>query len=78
MVRSVELYQDVYLVGESFPPDVRAFPNKPVKVKLWEQVQDYVISVREGCRYAAEAYSFDLVDTTGKVADLLVGSLLQG
>ena len=75
MIRSVELYQDEYLVGESFSPDVRAFPDEPVKATSWEQVLEYVLSVREGCRYAAEAYSFDLVDTTGKVADLLVGSI---
>ena len=75
VIRSVELYQDEYLVGESFSPDVRAFPDEPVKATSWEQVLEYVLSVREGCRYAAEAYSFDLVDTTGKVADLLVGSI---
>ena len=75
VVRSVEFYQDEYLVGESFPPDVRAFPDEPVKAKSWEKVQEYVLSIREGCRNAAEAYSFDLVDTTGKLADLLVGSI---
>ena len=46
----------MYLVGESFPSDVRAFPDEPVKATSWEQVQEYVLSVREGCRYAAEAY----------------------
>ena len=66
VIRTVELYQDEYLVGESFPPDVRRFPEYPIKAQSWEQVQEYVLSVRENSRYAAEAYSFDLVDTTGK------------
>jgi len=34
-----------------------------------------VLSVRAQSRYAAEAYSFDLVDTTGKTPDLLTGSI---
>jgi hypothetical protein len=72
VIQSVELYKDEYLVGGSFPPDVRAFPDEPVKAISWEQVQEYV---RKGRRYAAEAYSFDLVDTTGEVADLLVSSI---
>ena len=39
-----------------------------------EQVQDYVLSVRSKRSYAAEAYSLDLVDTTGKSPDLMLGS----
>ena len=38
-------------------------------------MQEYVLSVRENARHAAEAYSFNLVDTTGKTPDLLVGSI---
>lgn len=77
VVRTVELYQDQYLVGECFPPDVRQFPlpNQLPKVETWEKVQEYVLSVRAQSRYAAEAYSFDLVDTTGKTPDLLTGSI---
>ena len=77
VVRTIELYQDEYLVGESFPPDVRQFPHQDQlpKAESWEQVQKYVLEVRAQSRYAAEAYSFDLVDTTGKLPDLLTGSI---
>ena len=75
VIRSVELYQNESLVGESFPPDIRAFPERPLTAQSWEQVQEYVVSVRENSRYASEAYSFDLVDTTGKLSDILVGSI---
>lgn len=34
-----------------------------------------MLSVRREGRYAAEAYSFDLVDTSGKLLDLLTGSI---
>lgn len=34
-----------------------------------------ILSVRENNRYAAEAYSFDLVDTTGKLPDMLLESI---
>ena len=39
------------------------------------QVQDYVLSVRAKANYASEAYSFDLVDTTGKLPDIMLGSI---
>ena len=39
-----------------------------------EQVQEYVLSVRAKGNYAAEAYSLDLVDTTGSTPDLMLGS----
>ena len=77
VVRTVELYADKYLIGESFSPDVRAWPSEcelPV-TKSWEQVHEYVLSVRRQRKYAAEAYSFDLVDTTGKLPDMLTGSI---
>ena len=48
IIRTIELYENEYLVGESFPPDVRSFPkpdNLP-KLKSREQVQEYVLSVR--------------------------------
>ena len=63
-------------MGEFFPPDVCKFhdPNGLPIAESQEQVQEYVLSVRENSRYAAEAYSFDLVDTTGKLPDLLMGS----
>lgn len=38
-------------------------------------MQDYVLSVREHSSYAAEAYSFDLTDTTGMLPDILSGSI---
>ena len=77
VVRTVELYRDQYLVGESFHPDVRKFPtaSQLPQIETWEKVQQYVLSVRREGRYAAEAYSFDLVDTSGKLPDLLTGSI---
>ena len=77
VVRTIELYENEYLVGESFPPDVRLFPEpqKLPKLESREQVQDYVLSVRGRANYAAEAYSFDLVDTTGKLPDMMLGSI---
>ena len=67
VVRIIELYNK-YLVGEMFPPSVRSCPKETefVKASAWEQVQDYVLSVHALNRLAAEAYSFDFVDTTGK------------
>ena len=76
VIRTIELYENEYLVGESFPTDVRSFPephNLP-KLVSREQVQEYVLSVRAKGKYAAEAYSLDLVDTTGKLSDILLGS----
>ena len=77
VVRTIELYQDTYLVGECFPPDCRLFPGSSQlpKPESWEQVQEYVLSVRSHGRYAAEAYTFDLVVTTGRLPDLLTGSI---
>ena len=76
IIRTIELYENKYLVGESFPPDVRSFPNLDnlPKLESREQVQEYVLSVRAKGKYAAEAYSLDLVDTTGKSPDIMLGS----
>ena len=35
----------------------------------------YILDVREKKAYAAEAYSFNLTDTTGKLPDILTGSI---
>ena len=43
----------------------------------WQQIQDYVLSERHNTQYAAEAYSFNLSDTTGNLADVLIGSIPQ-
>ena len=76
VVRTIELYNDEYLVGEAFPPSVLNFPNlqQLPKASSIEQVQEYMLTMRANGCYAAEAYSFDLVDTTGKLSDFLIGS----
>ena len=76
IIRTIELYENEFLVGESFPADIRLFPephNLP-KLVSREQVQEYVLSVRAKGNYAAEAYSLDLVDTTGELPDIMLGS----
>ena len=77
VVRAIELYENEYLVREYFPPDCRLFPTreKLPRAESHKQIQDYVLSVRQSHRYAAEAYSFDLVDTTGKLPELLTGTI---
>ena len=77
VIRVVELYRDEYLVGKAFPPDVRCFPsmNELDRAVSWQQIQNHVLDVREKKAYAAEAYSFNLSDTTGKTADILTGSI---
>jgi len=77
VVRAIELYENEYLVGEYFPPDCRLFPTREelTKAESHKQIQDYVLSVRHNHRYAAEAYSFDLVDTTGKLPEILTGTI---
>ena len=77
VIRIVELYHDQYLVSKAFPPDVRCFPS-PEKLDQalnWEQIQNYVLNVREKKAFAAEAYSFNLSDTTGTLPDTLTGSI---
>ena len=44
------------------------------KLESREQVQEHVLSVRAKSGYAAEAYSLDLVDTTGRSPDIMLGS----
>lgn len=77
IVRTIELHLDTYLLGQAFPPDVRLFPNEAnfVRANTWEQVQQHVLSVRANKQYASEAYSFNVVDTTGKLTDVMVGSI---
>ena len=77
IVRIIEFFNNKYLVGEMFPPSVRSWPKETefIKASSWEQVQEYVLSVRASNRLAAEAYSFDFVDTTGKLSDMLIGSI---
>ena len=77
IVRVIELYLDEYLVGEQFSPDVCLWPNEPIQALSWQQIQDHVLEVRKKKGYASEAYSFNLSDTTGKLSDILVGTIPQ-
>ena len=45
VVRAVELYMDVYFLGEQFPADPRRFPTpeKLPQVDNWQQLRDYVL-----------------------------------
>lgn len=65
------------MLGEAFALDVRQFPtvDQLPKSDSWEKVQEYILSVGADNRYAAEAYSFDWVDTTGKLPDKIIGSI---
>ena len=40
-----------------------------------EQTTKYICKVWTNCKYVAEAYSIDFADTTGKLPDLLIGSI---
>ena len=40
-----------------------------------KQTAKYIFMVRVKGLYAAEAYSIDFVDTTGKLSDFVVGSI---
>ena len=64
--------------GRTFPADVRSFPEPHNLPKLisQEQVQECVLSVRAKGKYAAEAYSLDLVDTTGKLSTWIFSEAL--
>ena len=79
VIRVVELYLDQYLVGKEFSPDVRCWPStEELDVAVdWDQIKNYVPKVRHSKSYAPEAYSFNLADTSGKLPDLLVGSIPQ-
>ena len=75
IIRTVELYLDKYLVGKEFPPDVRLFSNQLVEPTSMAEVQKYILEVRQTNAYAAEAYSFNLSDTSGEYPDMLIGSI---
>ena len=73
VIRAIELYLGQYLVGEQFPPDVRNYPVEPPSLQSSEQLEQYVGKVRQEKLYAAEAYSLNLSDTTGRLSDIIVG-----
>ena len=77
VIRTIELYLDHYLIGEEFPTDVRLFPKEAELPRLEnaDQVKEYISNVRQKNRYAAEAYSFNITDTTGTLSDMLIGSI---
>ena len=77
IIRTIELYLDTYLLRKAFPADIRLFPTEEnlANAETWEQIQQHVLSVRANRKYAAEAYSFNLVHTCGKLADIMVGSI---
>lgn len=60
-----------------FSTDVRLHltPEELPTAEAWESVQQYVLSVWRQGLYAAEAFTFDLVETTGMLADQLTGSI---
>ena len=74
VIRTVELYLDQYLVGEMFPADVRLFPTQLIEATTPQEIQAHVYEVRKNNAYGAEAYSFNLSDTTNEYSDMLVGS----
>ena len=77
VVRIVELYHGKYMIGEEFPTDPRLFPL-PDQLQVPEslqQMQQYVLNVRQKNLYAAEAYSFNISDISGKLSDILLGSI---
>ena len=65
------------MIGEEFPPDVRSFPKECQLPKLEniDQAKEYICNVRQKNKYAAEAYSFNITDTTGILSDMLIGSI---
>ena len=73
VIRAIELYLDQYLVGEQFPPDVQNYPAEPPALQNSEQLEQYVSKVRQDKLYAAEAYSLNLSDTTGRLSDVIIG-----
>ena len=67
------------LVGKEFSPDVRCWPS-PDDLDTavdWKQIKNYVMRVRHNKSYAPEAYSFNLADTSGKLPNVLIGSIPQ-
>ena len=76
VIRIIGLYLDQYLVGKEFSPNVRCRPS-PDELDIaidWEQINS---KVRHNKSYAPEAYSFNLCDTSGKLADQLIGFIPQ-
>jgi len=52
-------------------PDESGLPT----VERSQQLQDSVLEVRNTGSYSAGAYSFNLSDTSGKLPDMLIGSI---
>lgn len=75
IIRSIELYHEQYLVGKEFPPDVRLFEKQIIEVGSMASTQNFVLKVRQKNEYAAEAYSYNLSDTSGLYPDVLTGSI---
>ena len=77
IIRTIELYDNKYLVGEEFPADVRIHPTSSHLPTFQnpKQTAEYIFMVRSKGLYAAEAYTMDFVDTTGKFSDFVVGSI---
>ena len=79
IIRTVELYLDQFLVGKEFPPDVcshtQAHASTHITNMTNQDIQRYILEVRQSNAYALEAYSFNLGDTTGEHADILLGSI---
>lgn len=75
VIRAIELYQDKYLVGKEFPPDVRLFGAQLVVADSMSQAQTFILKVREENSYAAEAYTYNLSDISGLYPDVLTGSI---
>ena len=76
VIRTIELYLNKYLVGKMYPPDVRLFSEQLANSEATtpQQIQTYIYNVRKSRAYGAEAYSFNLSDTTNEYSDMLVGS----
>lgn len=49
VVRIIELYKDNFLVGESFPADVRSYPSSGElpTASNWEELNEYIALVRQ-------------------------------
>ena len=77
IILAVELYRNEYLVGEEFPADVRCYPTESQLPSIQDpkQVESYILSVQKNNRYAAEAYSLNLCDTTGALDDVIIGCI---
>ena len=76
IIRTLDLYRNKYIVGRQYPPDVRLFSQQVFEIPQsfgTSALNDYVMETRQSKGYAAEAYSINFSDTTGKFADLLIG-----